>query len=170
VIIMRLEPYRDEDLTFTESLEFDPIVMRHLGGAGAPDRARAVHGERLAGIERGDLYRTVIPDGGTAPVALVAIWRTEWRGETIHEFGIMVRPEAHRQGLGLAASRQIIAEFRAARPAEAVHAFTAIGNEAADGGARRLVFVPDGEYDMDYAGEPLRCRHWVLAPSASGPR
>ena len=167
---MRLEPYRDADLALTESLEFDPIVMRHLGGVAEQDRARVVHEERMAGIGRGDLYRTVIPDGATGPVALVAIWRTEWRGEQIHEFGIMVRPQAHRQGVGLAASRQIIAEFRAAHPGEPLHAFTALGNEAADSGARRLGFVPDGEYDMDYAGEPLRCRHWVLAPSASGPR
>ena len=160
---MILRPYDDSDLVLTRALEGDPIVMRHLGGA-APDgdRARAVHDKRMAGIAQGDLYRVVVPDGATDPVGLVAIWREEFAGEPIHEFGIMFRPDHHRRGLGMAASRQIIAEFRAGGVADRLHCFSAVGNAATDHAAPILGFRPIGECDLDYEGQPLRCRHWVM--------
>jgi RimJ/RimL family protein N-acetyltransferase len=159
---MRLQPYSAGDLAFTRALEMDPIVMRHLGGVPAGDRARAVHDKRMAGIAAGDLYRTVVPDGADEPVGLVAIWRDEFEGAPIHEFGIMFRPEHHRRGLGMAASRQIIAEFRASGRATELHAFSSVGNQATDQAAPILGFRLAGECDLDYEGEPIRCRHWVM--------
>lgn len=159
---MNLRPYGDSDLALTRVLETDPIVMRHLGGVSGADRARAVHDKRMAGIAAGDLYRVVVPDGAAEPVGLVAIWREEFEGAEIHEFGIMFRPEHHRLGLGMAASRQIIAEFRAGGLADRLHCFSAVGNPAIDQGAPILGFRRIGECDLDYEGRPLRCHHWVM--------
>jgi RimJ/RimL family protein N-acetyltransferase len=159
---MSLRPYGDSDLALTRALETDPIVMRHLGGASDAERARVVHDKRMAGIAGGDLYRVVVPDGGTEPVGLVAVWRDEFEGAPIHEFGIMFRPEHHRMGLGMVASRQIIAEFRARGVSDRVHSFSAVGNEVADHSAPILGFRRIGECDLDYEGRPLRCHHWVL--------
>ena len=159
---MRLRPYGDSDLALTRALETDPIVMRHLGGASDAGRARAVHDKRMAGIAGGDLYRAVIPDGAAEPVGLVAIWRDEFQGAEIHEFGIMFRSDHHRLGLGMVASREIIAEFRAGGAADRLHSFSAVGNEAADHAAPILGFRRIGEVDLDYEGQPLRCHHWVM--------
>jgi RimJ/RimL family protein N-acetyltransferase len=159
---MTLRPYGDADLALTRALETDPIVMRHLGGPSDEDRVRAVHDKRMAGIAAGDLFRVVVPDGGGEPVGLVAVWREEFEGAEIHEFGIMFRPEHHRRGLGMIASREIIAEFRAGGVADRLHSFTAVGNGAAETAAPILGFRPVGECDLDYEGQPLRCLHWVM--------
>lgn len=159
---MILRPYGDADLALTRALETDPIVMRHLGGAAGDDRARAVHDKRMAGIAAGDLYRAVVPDGADEPVGLVAIWREEFEGAEIHELGAMFRPDHHRRGLGIAASLQLIAEFRAEGVSDRVHCFTEVGNEAAAGAAPLAGFRQIGECDLDYEGRSLRCHHWVL--------
>jgi RimJ/RimL family protein N-acetyltransferase len=158
---MELRPYGEADLALTTALENDPVVMRHLGGVAGAGRPLDVHRKRLAGVAAGEWYRTVVPDDEDEPVGLVAVWRTPWEGGTIHEFGIMFRPEHQRRRLGLAASLQLFDEVAAAGTVPEVHAFTAVGNEPADQGCRRLGFTPVGECDLDYEGEALRCRHWV---------
>jgi RimJ/RimL family protein N-acetyltransferase len=159
---MILRPYDDSDLDLTRSLETDPVVMRHLGGASGDDRASSVHAKRMAGIAAGDLYRAVVPEGATEAAGLVAIWREEFDGAVIHEIGAMFRPDQHRRGLGIAASRVLIDEFRAGGAADRLHCFTAIGNVAAERAAPIVGFRPIGECDLDYEGRSLRCRHWVL--------
>lgn len=159
---MQLRDYQDSDLALTRALEIDPIVMRHLGGVPGADRAQAVHDKRMAGVAAGDLYWTITPDTGDAPVGLVAIWREEFRGETIHEYGIMMLPQAHRQGLGLIASRRIIEAFRDSGKAHELHAFSSIGNIATDTAGPILGFRRIEDVDLDYEGSPLRCHHWVL--------
>jgi RimJ/RimL family protein N-acetyltransferase len=156
---MRLRPYGESDLALTSALETDPVVMRHLGGVAGPDRALDVHRKRLAGAAAGDWYRTILPEGETEPVGLVGIWRTPWEGATIHEFGVMFRPEHQRRGLGVAAGRLLMAEVGAA--VRELHAFSAVGNEGAARGCRRLGFSRVADCDLDYEGEPLRCHHWV---------
>jgi RimJ/RimL family protein N-acetyltransferase len=159
---MRLCPYGEADLALTTALETDPVVMRHLGGAAGADRAAAVHRRRLAGAAAGDWYRTIVPEGATEPVGLVAVWRTPWEGEQIFEFGVMFRPEHQRRGLGVAAGRMLVAEVRAAGTVRRLHAFSAVGNDGAARGCRRLGFGLAGDCDLDYEGEPLRCHHWVM--------
>jgi RimJ/RimL family protein N-acetyltransferase len=116
----------------------------------------------MAGAAAGDLYRAVVPEGATEPIGLVAIWREQFEGAEIHEFGIMFRPDHHRQGLGMVASRQIIAEFRDSGVSDRLHSFSAVGNEATDHAAPILGFRRIGECDLDYEGQPLRCHHWVM--------
>ena len=157
---MELRPYGESDLALTTALETDPVVMRHLGGAAGAQRAADVHRKRLAGAAAGEWYRTIVPDPATGPVGLVAIWRTPWEGGTIHEFGVMFRPEHQRRGLGVAASLRLFDEVRATGTVPEVHAFTTVGNEGAARGCRRLGFTLLGDCDLDYEGEALRCHHW----------
>lgn len=159
---MILRPYTDDDLALTRAMEFDPVVMRHLGGAAGEDRALAVHRKRLAGIEAGDWYYTVTPDGGDAPVGLVAVWRSDFGGEQIFELGLMFRADHHRQGLGLAAGKRVVADLAASGRATQLHGFTSVDNVASEQGAYALGFRLLGETDLDYEGRPLRCYHWVL--------
>jgi RimJ/RimL family protein N-acetyltransferase len=159
---MQLRDYQDSDFALTRALEIDPIVMRHLGGVPEADRARAVHDKRIAGVAAGDLYWTITPDGADEPAGLVAIWREEFRGEQIFEYGIMMRPASHRQGLGLIASRTIIAAFRDSGQADELHAFSSIGNIATDTAGPILGFRRIEDVDLDYEGSPLRCHHWIL--------
>ena len=161
MIRMELRTYTDADLALTRALEIDPVVMRHLGGPGA-DRAQVVHDKRMAGVAAGDLYWTITGDEGGEPVGLVAIWREEFAGAQIHEFGIMMRPQVHRQGLGMIASRRIIADFRASGKATELHAFSAVGNIATDTAGPILGFRLIEDVDLDYEGSPLRCHHWIL--------
>lgn len=156
---MRLRPYGEADLDLTLALESDPVVMRHLGGAAGPERALAVHRRRLAGAAAGDWYRTIVPAGEQEPVGVVAVWRSPWEGTTIHEFGIMFRPEQQRRGLGVQAGELLFAEIGTAVPE--LHAFTTVGNEGAARGCRRLGFTRVADCDLDYEGTPLRCHHWV---------
>jgi RimJ/RimL family protein N-acetyltransferase len=159
---MILRPYGEDDLALTRSMELDPLVMRHLGGAADEDRALSVHRQRLAGQAAGDWYFTVLPEEGAEPVGIVAIWRSDFEGEQIYELGLMFRAGSHRQGHGLAASRQVIADFAAAGLAPQLHGFTSIDNVASEQGAHVLGFRLVGESDLDYEGRPLRCYHWVL--------
>lgn len=159
---MRIQPYGEADLALTRSLENDPIVMRHLGGIPVEDRARAVHEKRLAGAADGDWYFAVYGDDDPEPAGLVAIWRGEFEGAPIHEIGAMFRPAHHGKRLAVPASRQIIADFRAAGKADRLHCFTALGNTAAVHGARGAGFTPIGQCDLDYEGQPLRCLHWMM--------
>ena len=159
---MRIRQYGDGDLALTRSLETDPIVMRHLGGiAAAEDRARAVHDKRMAGVADGDWYFTVFSDDDPAPAGLLAIWRSEFAGAPIWEFGAMFRPDYHGKRIALPAGLQIIADFQAAGRTDRLHCFTALGNTAAVYGAHGVKFRPIGECDLDYEGQPLRCLHWV---------
>ncbi len=156
---MRLCPYGEADLELTIALETDPQVMRHLGGPADRERALGVHRRRLAGAAAGDWYRTIVPVDGEPAAGLVAAWRTPWEGTTVHEIGIMFRPEQQRRGLGVTASEMLFAEIGTAVPE--LHAFTAVGNEGAARGCRRLGFDRLADCDLDYEGQPLRCHHWV---------
>jgi RimJ/RimL family protein N-acetyltransferase len=71
----------------------------------------------------------------------------------------MFRPGHQRRGLGVAAGEALFAEIGPAVPE--LHAFTAVGNEGAARGCRRLGFTRLADCDLDYEGRPLRCHHWV---------
>src|SRR6185369_12986527 len=153
---VRLRPYAAADLALTAALESDPAVMRHLGGVGTGGRIGDVHERRLAGAARGDWYRVIVPDGGSAPVGLVAVWASVWAGDPVWELGVMLLPGHQHRGIAADAVLALFAEIRAARPLPPVHAFTGTGNRAAARIARRLGFTALGEVDLDYEGRPLR--------------
>jgi RimJ/RimL family protein N-acetyltransferase len=175
---VELVPYGESDWPLTAALETDPVVMRHLGGSAmnsAPGEARLrmVHDKRVAGAAVGDRYRTIVPDGATAPVGVVAIWRTVWQGQSVAELGVMLQVDYQRSGLGVAACRRLIDEVRAEGTVHELHAFTEVDNVGGTRVCRQLGFTLVGSCDLDYEGEPLRCHHWrkALSPvdQATGP-
>jgi RimJ/RimL family protein N-acetyltransferase len=175
---VELLPYGESDWPLTAALETDPVVMRHLGGsalnsAAGEARLRMVHDKRLAGAAFGDRYRTIVPDGATAPVGVVAIWRTPWQGQFVAELGVMLMVDYQRSGLGVAAAWRLIDEVRAEGTVHELHAFTEVDNDGGTRTCRQLGFTLVGSCDLDYEGEPLRCNHWLKALSpvdqATGP-
>lgn len=156
---MILRPYTSADAALTEALETDPVVKRHLGGVLTAAAAAEVHRERMAGLAAGDRYWAVLaPDA----VGVVGIWSTPWESGVVDEVGWMLLPVAHGRGHGHAAAAAVVREARADPRYETIHAFPAVGNPASNAICRSLGFERLGDADLDYAGRPLRCAHWLL--------
>jgi RimJ/RimL family protein N-acetyltransferase len=159
---MKLRPYSESDFDVTASLESDPAVMRHLGGPLPAAQIRLVHEKRLAGVAKGDWYFVIVSDETPDPAGIVAVWGTEWEGKTIHELGLMVRPEFQRQRVGWEAVEAVIERARTERTFPELHAFIAVSNLASNEGCRQFGFQLLGQSDSDYEGRPLRSNHWVI--------
>ena len=157
---MKLLPYSDVDRELTYSLESDPSVMSHLGGVGTAGDAERVHQERLAAVARGDLFFTIVPDGASGPVGIMAIWRTEWNSAPINELGGMLLPRYHAQGLTVRAF-DLILPHALDKGISRLDSFPAVANRASNSVLRKLGFSRLEDCDLDYHGRPLRCAHWV---------
>jgi RimJ/RimL family protein N-acetyltransferase len=157
---MELLPYSDVDRDLTFALESDPSVMSHLGGVGTAADAERVHQERLAAVARGDLFFTIVPDGASDPVGILAIWRTEWNSESIHELGGMLLPQFHAQGLTVRAFELILPHVLD-KGISRLDSFPAVANRPSNAVLRKLGFARLEDCDLDYDGRPLRCAHWV---------
>ncbi|MEV6494993.1 hypothetical protein AB0M20_41190, partial [Actinoplanes sp. NPDC051633] len=96
---MELRRYAEPDRQLTLALEADPEVVRHLGGIVDADGAAEVHERRMAAVADGDFFYTIIPDGGSEPVGIVAIWRGLWEAQPIHELGGMLLSSFHARGI-----------------------------------------------------------------------
>jgi RimJ/RimL family protein N-acetyltransferase len=136
--------------------------MAHLGGPLPADQIRAVHEKRLAGVAKGDWYFVIVTDDAAEPAGIIAAWRTEWEGQTIHELGLLLRPEFQRQRVGWDATRALVDLARAERKFPELHAFIAVSNVASNEGVRQFGFQLIGQSDSDYEGRPLRSNHWVI--------
>ena len=155
---MQLRAYTDADFAFTERLETDPVVMAHLGGPVDPARLPRVHRLRLA-----DPWWFVITEepGGPA-VGTIGIWTAEHDGEPIHETGWTVAPEHQGRGLASRALAELAGRARAEPAFERLHAFPGTDNLASNALCRRAGFALEGEVEVEFAGRPLHCNHWVL--------
>ena len=156
---MILRPYLAADAALTEALETDPVVKRHLGGVLSPAGARAVHRERMAGILAGDRY-WVVED--PEPAGITGVWSTPFGAGLIHEVGWMLLPAFHGRGLGRSVAAEVVARARGDAGERALHAFPALDNPASNAICRALRFERVDDVDLDYAGRPIRCAHWVL--------
>jgi RimJ/RimL family protein N-acetyltransferase len=159
---MRLIPYTDRDLALAEALESAPAVMGHLGGPMGHDHIVDTHQRRLAGIATGDRYYVVVPAGTDSPAGIAGLWDTEWEGRIIREVGVMLLPEFQHQGIAPRALRALFPIALAEDRVSELHIFAAVSNVGVHAAAPRLGFLPLGEHEMDHAGRPLRCRHWVV--------
>jgi RimJ/RimL family protein N-acetyltransferase len=157
---MRLLPYGEEHRDLTFALESDPRVMGHLGGASPAEVADRVHRWRLAAPERGDLFVTIVPDGETAPVGVVGIWRSEIGDETVHELGAMILPGHQTRGVGTQAW-DLVRPLVLAAGITRLDSFPAVDNVASNAILRRIGFTRVGERELDYEGRSLRCAHWT---------
>ena len=158
---MELRLYAESDRGLTLALESDPAVVGHLGGPVGEDAASRVHENRMAGVAGGDLIYTIVPDGGSDPIGVIAIWRSEWDGRPIHELGAMLLPRHQARGVAGRAFEQLL-PLALERGVRELHAFPSVTNGPSNaimrklGGFRRLE-----DCDLDYEGRPLRCAHWI---------
>jgi RimJ/RimL family protein N-acetyltransferase len=169
---MRLLRYADGDRALTVSLESDPAVMGHLGGAVGGADAERVHRQRLAGVADGDLFFTIVPDGRDDPVGIIAIWRTEWNSETVYELGAMLIPDFQARGIAVQAF-DLILPYVLEKGITRLDSFPAVANRSSNAVLAKLGFTRQQECDLDYGGRPLRCVHWVrdlTGPAATAHR
>lgn len=157
---MRFVPYSEADRELTIALESSPAVMGHLGGAVTPEDAERVHRQRLAQVAGGDLVYAIVPQGETDPIGVVAIWRTEWNGQQIHELGAMALPDWQRRGLASRGFAELL-RLAGASGVTRLHSFPAVDNAGSNALMRKLGFTRAEDCDLEYGGRPLRCAHWV---------
>ncbi len=162
---MRLRPYAEEDRALTQRLESDPRVVGHLGGAGDEQHVARVHQRRMAGVAEGDLYYVILPDEQREPVGIIAIWRSEFEGELVHELGAMLVPDFQGRGVAGNAFARLLPLARE-RGVRMLHAFPAVTNGPSNAILHKLGFTRTDDCDLDYEGRPLRCAHWVRDLSA----
>ena len=153
-------PYGESDRELTLALEADPVVKQDLGGPVGPAEAELIHDDRLARMAGGELFYTVAD--GPAKVGIAAVFRTPWAGGVIHEAGVMLLPGRVGQGVGREALRLLGERARDELGLVELHGFPAVTNAACNAICRRLGWAVREEVDLDYAGRPLRCNHWVL--------
>jgi RimJ/RimL family protein N-acetyltransferase len=157
---MRLLPYSDVDRALTLALESDPAVMGHLGGVAGAGDAERVHQHRLAAVAGGDLFYTIVPEGESDPVGIMAIWRTDWESVPIYELGVMLVPRFQGRGVAVQAFDLILQRARA-EGITRLDSFPAKTNRASNILLGHQGFSWVGDCDLDYEGRPLRCAHWV---------
>jgi RimJ/RimL family protein N-acetyltransferase len=162
---VQLRPYTDADLPLTVALEANPVVKRDLGGVLDTEEAERIHRERLERMGNGELFYTVRVDDDPDPIGLVAVFRTPFEGEDVHEIGIMILPGRSGRGgrgLGMQALRQLTDNARAELGPTRLHGFTSVDNDVINVIGRRLGWTNIGQTDMDYEGRAMRCNHWIL--------
>jgi RimJ/RimL family protein N-acetyltransferase len=156
---VELRTYSDRDLSLTVALESDPEVVRHLGGVVDADAAAQVHEKRMAAVASGDLFCTIVPDGETEPVGLVAIWRAEWEARPIFEIGGMLVPNYHARGIMVRAVTMLLPRAVEAGVRD-LHSFPGVENRPSNAVLEKLGFFRLEDCDLDYEGRPIRCAHW----------
>lgn len=144
----------------------DPGMMAELGGAHRPeDMPDKVRRDVAAVAEDRQWIKMILAGAGDGEVAgTVSLWTPEEPGAAGSEIGWMVLPEFQGRGLAKAAVREVLAA--AARDGRwgAIHAFPSRTNDPSNGLCRSLGFTDAGEHELDYYGNRLVTRHWVLEP------
>jgi RimJ/RimL family protein N-acetyltransferase len=163
---VELRRYAEPDRQLTLALEADPEVVRHLGGVVDADNAAQVHERRMAAVADGDHFYTIIPDGGSEPVGIVAVWRGLWESKPIHELGGMLLSSFHARGIMVRAVDLLMPRVMSAGVRE-LHSFPGVDNRASNAVLAKLGFRRLDDCDLDYEGRPIRCAHWLR--ELSGP-
>jgi len=155
-----LRCYAEADRALTLALETDPEVVRHLGGPVDAENAARVHDRRMAAVTDGDLFYTIIPDEGSEPVGIVAVWRAQHASQPVHELGGMLLSGFHARGLMIRAFDLLLPRV-ADLGIRQLHSFPGVDNRASNAVLAKLGFRRLEDCDLDYEGRPIRCAHWV---------
>ncbi|MBI2069673.1 MAG: GNAT family N-acetyltransferase [Elusimicrobia bacterium] len=160
---MELVPCAAEDITLTQALECDPIVMKELGGPMPKERIPQIHSKRLKKMAEGSCWWfKVVPKTVSDAVGTVVLWDSEYHGKPINEIGWMILPAFQGRGYASAAVRLVLNKAKAEQRFSPLHAFPGITNAASNAICRKAGFVQFEECDIDYAGRSLRCNHWRI--------
>ena len=164
---MELVPYTDADRWLTEALETDATVMAELGGAWPVDAIPAIHARRMDSIAAGTWWFTIVLAPGEAPIGMIGIFGSDIDSRPVSEAGWSILPAFHGRGYASAALGMLLERAREDGRWGAIHALPGVSNGPSNGLCRKFGFTLVGELEVDYAGRPLRCNHWVLEPSTT---
>jgi RimJ/RimL family protein N-acetyltransferase len=151
------------DLALYEALHTDPVMMAELGGPlpreGLPAKVRSLVEE----TGKDEIWsRVIVPESGEQAVGWVGVWRHDEDGIPINEIGWMVLSEFQGRGLATQAVRMILDDARATGRWDVIHAYPGVTNEPSNRICEKAGFSKLGEVQIDFAGRPLRCNHWVI--------
>jgi len=152
-----------DDLALYEELVTDPEAMAELGGPlpheGVPAKVTSLVNDTRAGEI---WYRVILPEPGGPGAGTVCIWQQEEAGAPANEIGWMVLPRFQGRGLASEAVRVILDEARAKARWDVIHAYPGVTNAPSNRICEKSGFSRLDEVQIEYAGRPLRCNHWVI--------
>lgn len=162
---MELVDYTDADLPLSIALETNPELMAELGGPRSREAIERVHRRRIPPLADDGIWLKVLPDETLAAAGEIGVWRSEWRGDELWEVGWMLLPEFHGRGLGSEALGMLIERLSSEPRFDIVHAFPGISNAPSNGLCRRFGFTLVEQGEVEFAGRPFNCNHWLLETS-----
>lgn len=159
---IHLEPWSEEDLPLLQALLGDPDMMRDLGGPETPEQIRQRHQRYLKLPETDHMFKIMATDESKA-VGSIGYWEKTWRNQQVYEMGWQVLPEFQGRGIATQAGELVIAQARAERRYQFMHAFPSVHNAASNAICRKLGFSLIEVCDFEYPpGNPMRCNDWRL--------
>lgn len=159
---IHLEPWSEEDLPLLQALLGDPDMMRDLGAPETSEQIRQRHQRYLKLPETDHMFKIMATDESKA-VGSIGYWEKTWRNQQVYEMGWQVLPEFQGRGIATQAGELVIAQARAERRYQFVHAFPSVHNAASNTICRKLGFSLIEVCDFEYpTGNPMRCNDWRL--------
>ena len=160
---MELRDITMEDLPLYEELVTDPETMAELGGPLPHEGIAAKVASLVDDTGAGEIwYRVIVPDANGAGAGTVCIWKHHEAGVSINEIGWMVLPRFQGRGLASGAVRAILDDARATGRWDVIHAYPGVTNAPSNRICEKTGFQKLEQVDIEYAGRPLRCNHWVI--------
>ncbi|MBY8872354.1 GNAT family N-acetyltransferase [Micromonospora sp. PLK6-60] len=157
---LRITPWGEDDLELLRRLN-QPAVRAHTGGPETDEQVIARHGRYTRGIEDGQMFAIVLPDGVRA--GSVGYWPRVWRDEPVYEMGWAVLPEFQGRGIATAAVRAAVEAARARGDRRWAHAYPSVDNPPSNAVCRKAGFELLGPVDFEYPpGRLMRSNDWRL--------
>jgi RimJ/RimL family protein N-acetyltransferase len=171
-MVVRIEPWGEEDLPLLEKCLGDPAMMEHLGGPMSSEEIveRQRRYEQRPGTGTGQMFKIVDAATGES-VGSVGYWERDSSEGQVYETGWLVLPAFQGHGVATSATAQVIEHARAAGNHRYLYAYPSVDNAPSNAICRKLGFtlirVSDYEYPKE-SGNILRCNDWRLDLFAEG--
>lgn len=159
---LHLVPICEQDLSLSQAILGDPIMMEHLGGAMSAQVIEQAHRNAINKIAAGAWWFKIITEDGSDPAGTIGIWETDWRDEKINEMGWSILPAFQRKGIASTACRQVLDMAREQKRFPLIYAFPSVTNIASNAICRGAGFVLQEEVDLQYLDRLLRCNVWTI--------
>lgn len=160
---MRLVPITEEDRELTHRLEGDERMMVHFGGPRTNEQIDDVHTRRLGLMANNEAWMyKILPDDSDEPLGSIGYWKQEHDGQSVHEMGWMVLPEAQGKGVATAAGKLLLELARANPEVKVMFACPAESNGPSNAICEKLGFERVGEEDAEWSGRQLHLIDYEL--------
>lgn len=148
---VRIEPWGEGDLPLLQKLLGDPAMTEHLGGPESQEQLveRQQRYEQVGEIGTGAMFKIVDVASGEA-VGSVGYWERTWHDEQVYETGWSVVPAFQGRGIAGAGTALAIAEAKAERKHQFLHAYPSVDNPPSNAICRKLGFTLIEECEFEY--------------------